>query len=307
MNARRGIIAEITRGSRKRYPRRKIILKGVNESWFTDLIVLPSYKDKNDGYTYILVIVDGLSKYLRAAPLKTKQSQEVAAAFETIFKSGITPANIQSDGGSEYRGAFDKLMKKYNINHYRTYNTIHVSMAERIIRTIMSLLWKEFHMNGSHRWIDILQDVVTKYNNTRHNTIGMKPSEVRKSHEEMLLKKIYSKNKKVPRRKAKFKIGDMVRISRLKNVFEKGYYSTFSTELFKIAKVKDTVPKTYLIEDLKGRPVSGAMYSQELLKTKYPNIYLVDKVIKFNRNKTQAFVQWLGMKERSWIPASDIM
>lgn len=49
-------------------------------------------------------------------------------------------------------------------------------------------------------------------------------------------------------------------------------------EVFKIVKVKSTNPYTYLLEDLGGNPILGSLYQYELLKTNYPNIYLVEKI-----------------------------
>ena len=51
----------------------------------------------------------------------------------------------------------------------------------------------------------------------------------------------------------KFKIGDIVRISKYKNIFAKSYVSNCSEEDFEIKKVKNTVPWTYVITDLKKK------------------------------------------------------
>ena len=56
-------------------------------------------------------------------------------------------------------------------------------------------------------------------------------------------------NKKDPR----FQVGDHVRISKFKNVFVKGYTPNWSEEIFFIKKIKNTVPCTYLINDLNGK------------------------------------------------------
>ena len=106
--------------------------------------------------------------------------------------------------------------------------------------------------------------------------------------------------------KAKLKRGDHVRLSKVKSIFEKGYTPNWGTEVFRITKVKSTRPITYEIEDLNGVPVKGGFYAQELQKTRYKDIYLVEKVIK--RDKDRVFVKWLGFSDahNSWIKASDI-
>jgi hypothetical protein len=89
-------------------------------------------------------------------------------------------------------------------------------------------------------------------------------------------------------------------------VFSKGYLSNWSTEIFTIINVNKTLPPTYQLQDYTGKPIAGSFYSEEINKTNYPNDYLVEKIIRKNRNKV--FVKWLGFKNshNSWIKASEI-
>ncbi|KAJ8912336.1 hypothetical protein NQ315_005942 [Exocentrus adspersus] len=99
-------------------------------------------------------------------------------------------------------------MKQYNINHYSTYSIKKASMAERVIRTIKSKLYKYFSLNGAYNWLDILPEITDNYNESRHSTTGYKPIDVTKYKENGV---------------RKFKVGDIVRISKNKHVFAKGY------------------------------------------------------------------------------------
>ena len=102
----------------------------------------------------------------------------------------------------------------------------------------------------------VLDDIVDKYNNTVHTTIKMKAIHVMgDSYAE------YNENssKKDP----KFKVGDNVRISKYKNIFAKEYTPNCSEEIF----VKNTVPWTYVINDLNGEETTGSFYEKELQKT----------------------------------------
>ena len=92
-------------------------------------------------------------------------------------------------------------------------------------------------------YIDKLDDIVNKYNNTYHSTIKMKPDDVKSSTCVHPCKGI---NYKSP----KFKIGYTVRISKHNNVFAKGYTPNWSEDIFMIKKVKNTVPCTYVVNDL---------------------------------------------------------
>ena len=93
-------------------------------------------------------------------------------------------------------------------------------------------------------YIDKLNDIFNKYNNAHHNTIKMKPVDVKSST-------YIDSSKEINDKDPKFKIGDIVRISKYKNIFAKSYVSNCSEEDFEIKKVKNTVPWTYVITDLK--------------------------------------------------------
>ena len=62
----------------------------------------------------------------------------------------------------------------------------------------------------------------------------------------------------------KFKVGDHVRISKYKNIFSKGYTPNWSEEVFVIKKNKNTVPWTYVIDNINGEEVTGTFYEKEL-------------------------------------------
>ena len=88
---------------------------------------------------------------------------------------------------------------------------------------------------------------------------------------------IVSSNK-VIQKDPKFKIGDTVRISKYKNIFTKGYVQNWSKEVSVIKKVKNTVPWTYIISDLKSVEIVVTYYENELQKKKKE--FRVENVIK---------------------------
>ena len=99
-------------------------------------------------------------------------------------------------------------------------------------------------------YIDKLDDIVNEYNNTYHRTIKMKPVDVKDNTYIDFKKEVNDKD-------PKFKVGDHVRISKYKNIFAKGYTPNWSEEVFVIKKVKNTVPWTYVINDLNGDEIIG--------------------------------------------------
>ncbi|XP_015119441.1 uncharacterized protein LOC107042770 [Diachasma alloeum] len=107
-------------------------------------------------------------------------------------------------------------------------------------------------------------------------------------------------------RKIKFKVGDKVRISKYKNVFEKGYTPNWTTEIFTISHVVNTNPVIYKLVDYEEKPVEGGFYQEELTRVTYPDVYLVEKILR--RRGNRVFVKWLGFdsSHNSWIDKDDL-
>lgn len=307
MKPKEQVVSELHKPARKNFKRRRIVIKGLDDLWQADLAEMQQHAKENNKFRYILVVIDCFSKFVWAKPLKDKTGLEVTETMDAIFtESKRSCRNLNTDQGTEfYNVSFKKLMKKYNINHYSTYTVKKAAIVERVIRTLKEKLYKYFSLNGSYRWIDILGDIINIYNNQHHRTIGMKPSDVSKQNEKEILKSTYNHiNLATPHQ---YKNGDIVRISKNKHVFSKGYTPNWTTELFKIVKVGITNPTTYLLEDLEGQPISGCFYDQELQKTKIPDVYLVEKVLRKRGNNV--YVKWLGFNasHNSWINVKDIL
>lgn len=282
---KRAVVNELHKPARKKYPRRKTVLKGINDLWQIDLVEMIPYSRENKGYKYLLTVIDCFSKYAWAMPLKLKSADNVTKAMESVFhSSGQTPNNIQSDQGKEfYNSKFKSLMKQYGVNHYSTFSNMKASIVERFNRTLKGKMWKAFSMQGNYKFLDILPQIVQEYNSSFHRTIGMRPIDAcnNKKAEKYLQNNVYSSsNRRVVVRTEKFKEDDFVRISKQKSIFSKGYFSNWSSEIFKIVKIQKTYPYTYLLEDQKGQQISGAFYEEELQKVKYPNIYLIEKILR---------------------------
>lgn len=308
--SREDIIKELHRMSRKKFKRRPYTMRGIDDTFQADLVEMIPYAQQNKGYKYILVVIDTFSKFGWAMKLKNKTGKEVTNAMHNIFKSNSNriPRNLQTDAGKEfYNSIFRKLMEKYKINHYCTFSHLKASICERFNRTLLNRIWYRFTLQGSQKWIGILSDIVDSYNSTVHRTIQMRPVDVTKSVERMLLKTAYKTNSAINvSHLNKFNVNDFVRISKYKTIFEKSYTPNWSAEIFKIVTVLPTEPVTYKLSDLKDVEIKGCFYELELQKTKHPNTYLVEKIIRRKQNKV--FVKWLGFpsSENSWINASEL-
>lgn len=300
------LVKELHKPARKNYQRRRTIIKGLDDLWQADLAQLDQYASRNKNFKFILVVIDCFSKFVWCQPLKTKSGSEVAKAFEAILGDGRRPKNLQTDQGTEfYNVHFKKLLDTFGINHYSTFSSTKAAIAERVIRTLKERLFAYFSLSGTYKWIDILPTLVGEYNNKRHRTIRMKPKDVNKKNEPVVLRKAYHHIKSFSGHK--FNVGDIVRISKVKHVFQKGYTPNWTTELFKIVKVQITNPTTYLLEDMNGRPIEGGFYTEELQRTANPDIFLVEKVLRKKGRKV--LVRWLGLdkSQDSWIDATNIL
>ena len=102
-------------------------------------------------------------------------------------------------------------------------------------------------------YFDVLNDIFNKYNNTFHRTIKMKPIGVKSNS---YAEYNDDSNEKDP----KFQVGDHIRISKSKNIFDKGYTPNWTEEVFVISKIKNRVPWTYVIYDLNGEEIIGTFY-----------------------------------------------
>src|SRR5438477_10817346 len=115
---------ELHRGIVKKFKKRKIITKGIDDIWAADLLVMKAYSRQNKGYKYIFNIIDTFSKYMWLVPLKNKTGLEVTEAFKLVIKkSKRKPILLHVDRGLEFRNShFKKLLEKNKITMYHTYN-----------------------------------------------------------------------------------------------------------------------------------------------------------------------------------------
>jgi hypothetical protein len=304
---KRRLVEELHAPARRNFPRRRVIVRGYDDLWQADIVEMRPYSRFNGGYHYILTVIDVLSKYAWAVPLKGKGGSETADAIAAIIRdSERRPRNMQTDMGKEFYNAdVQRLMRKHDINHYSTYSVLKASIVERFNRTLKNNMWKMFTLNGTYKWVDALPRLVSDYNVRKHRTIGMRPVDVTPAIAERLLATVYSAIKIAG--PAKFKTGDPVRVSKYKTIFEKGYTPNWTTEVFKIVTVQRTNPVTYLLEDYRGKSVAGAFYEHELRRATYPDVFLVEKVLR--RKGDEVYVKWLGFdgSHNSWIQKDNVL
>ena len=220
------------------------------------------------------------------------------------------PAKIQFDDGVEFTNVgVRQYLLKSNVEYFSTYSDKKAAIVERFSRTLKTMMWQYFHSVGTHKWIDVLDDLVKNYNHTKHRTIyiGKKPIDVNVDNESEVWMTLYGyhfADTPIP----KFKVGDKDRISRYKSTFSKGYEANFSESLYKVTNVLRSHPIVYTLEDLSGEPILGKFYEEELSGVEVDdNKFVIEIIIKRKkvRGKSMVLVKWTGSNKTDWIPEVD--
>ena len=260
------------------------------------------FKNNNDGYNYLLFVIDIFRKFGWVIPLKNKEGKTVAEALKTIFEER-KPEKLWTDKGKEF---YDKNVKKL-IEIYSTENEEKSSIVERWIRTMKEKMWKYFTDKNTYRYIDILPKLVKDYNNTVHSSTKLTPVEASKKKNELnVWRNLYPDRLKIHDLTPKFSVGDEVRISKKKKTFEKGYTTRWTEEIFTITKIQNTNPITYKVADLQGEEIDGSFYEPELQKTEQ-QVFRIENVIK--KEKGKSLVKWKGYSNKfnSWVDNKDLI
>ena len=164
----------------------------------------------NKGFKYLLRAIDLFSKYAWVIPIKDKKGTSIVNAFKKIISKGRKPTKIWVDQGSEFNNqSFKDFFKINNIEMYSIFNEGKSAVAERFIRTLKNNIFKNLTAISKNVFIDALNDMVNKYNNTVHRTIKMKPIDIT---DDSYLEYNEDSNKKNP----KFKVNDHIRIVSIK-------------------------------------------------------------------------------------------
>ena len=295
----------------RKFKKRKVYSTFKDNIWGVDLADMQLLSKYNKGIRFLLCVIDIFSKYAWVVPLKDKKGISIVKAFQIILKQSnrrvkgtsaqhVKPNKIWVDKESEFYNAYlKKWLRDNNIVMYSTHNEEKSVVAEQFIRTLKGKIYKYMTSMSKNVFIDKLDDIVDEYNNTYHTTIKMKPIDVKDNTYINTSKEINNKN-------PKFKVGDRVRISKYKNIFAKGYMPNWSEEVVVIKKVKNTVPWTYVINDLNGEEIIGTFYEKELQKTNQEEFRL-EKVIR--RKGDKLYVKWKGYDNsfNSWIDKASLV
>ena len=300
--------------ARRHYKRSRVIVPGIDAQFQADLVDVQNLSRYNKGYKYLLTCIDIFSKYAWVVPLKTKQGQELVKAFQMILSSGRKPNKLQTDQGTEFLNrVFQKFLRDNNIDFFTVNSGLKASVVERFNRTFKNKMYKYFTAKNTLTYINVLPQLVSSYNNTYHRSIKMKPSQVTKKNvtKAKVWDTLYGDDVQKPVR-YKFKVGDRVRISKVKRMFEKSYLPNFTEEIFTVYKRMTRQVPVYKLKDDAGEILDGTFYEPELQKIiKNDDVYRVEKILQKRKRKgiVEYFVKWKDYPDKfnSWEPESNIL
>ena len=168
-------------------------------------------------------------------------------ALKKVFEQE-KPTFLRTDRGSEFAGAANKYLKAADVKQIKTSEHSKANSAEHVIRTIKGKLARYMVYNKSRRWIDALPEVTDSYNKTFHTTIKMSPMQALETKDAILwktqynptMKNVHKAKKKAPPKKPrsknsyKFKLGDVVRLSKIPGTYDKETDKKWTDDLFTI-------------------------------------------------------------------------
>ena len=303
----------------RHFPRLKVIVTGMHDQYDADLADMQKLSRRNDGVRFLLFVIDVFTRFLWVEPLKDKSDSSVVEGFEKIFQRGPKPRRLRTDKGAEFMGNISQnFFEQQGIEQWAAHNDeIKANFAERVIRTLKKTMWTYMKRNKNYRYVDVLQDMVHSYNNTKHKSIGMKPSAVTRGDvEKRLWWHLYKPSKPYIKPKIRqppryiFKKGDHVRISYKAKTFQKGHDEKWSREIFVVRQpfIRLGIRK-YRLEDIEGEDIKGTFYESELQKVKYSDDreFEIEAVVR--QQGRESLVKWKGWPKKfnSWIPTRDVV
>ena len=235
------VATQVTKEQKPKHTEGHLVSYSPNDWWEFDIFDLTRYEKKNDGFKYLLACVDVFSRKAYVEPMKEKNAQACTQAFRTLLgRSGVKPKAMFSDNDAAFtKEPFPKFAKDNQITLNSNAHSDHraLGIIDNFAKRIKQTLTKRFGDQGSVKWIEIIQEVVSNYNKMDSKALeGIAPN---KATEEKNKSEILNQNiEKNTFNKANIdvKVGDRVRKS-TKGDATKGTDPIWSDAIFKVIKV----------------------------------------------------------------------
>nr|CAD2206080.1 unnamed protein product [Meloidogyne enterolobii] len=265
----------------RKYKRMPTLAPGLHTEWQADLSVFNRLCKQNQGYKYLLVCIDTLSRQIFVEP--SLDMEHFSMLTSPLWHAGMAERANRSIKERLYRYFTENKTLKW------------VDVIQKIVNSINNSFNSSIGM--------------------RPTDVNFKNAE--KLRQLLKNRAIETHAPSSQWRRKKFSVGDRVRIEKYKHIFQKGYLPNFTNEIFIIDKVRlvPCQPPTYKIKDSNGEQIRGWFYSNDLILVKEnskkdENLYDINKVLKKRKRDGEdyVFVSWKGYgpEHNSWIPANSI-
>ena len=305
------------RPARKHFTRNRIYVSQIDEQWEADLVDMQEHSRENNGYKYLLVIIDVFSKYLFLNPLRNKTPIEVINVFRRIFRQR-KPLKLRTDRGKEFDNIlFRRFCKQNHVIFFTTQNRdVKCAVVERVNRTIKSKMNKYFTSVGNHRYIEYLPQIVKSYNNNIHRSTKMAPEDISEVDEPMVFENLYNTKNLLSlvddNKRPKLNIGDQVRQKLDLSVLDKSYYPLWTNMVYKVGEIHNKLNKPQYSLEIDGNRLNRRFYPEEIQQVLVNDEteWHFERIIAYRtRNgQRQARVKWRGYPAQynQWIPVEQI-
>jgi hypothetical protein len=283
---------------RVRLQRAKTVAAGYLTDVQCDLADFQNIKKENDGFAYLLVTIDVLSKRVFVEPIRNKAVPEMQRAFEAVLaRMEMYPHRIYSDKGREFAGErMREFFEEKDIQkHQPNSSTVKASLAENCIRRLKQRLYRYMTEKQTLRWVDIVQKVANGINHSKSRVLGgLRPIDVSFHNARDVRAHVFgpieaplrAKIRKLPR----YKPGEYVLMSKNKPTFAKERMANYDDELLQVHSVKPArMPydvTQYKVKDETGDLFDGYFYEPDLQRVHKPESrkYVVERMLESKKD-----------------------
>lgn len=311
---------------RRNFPVNFYLATKADHCWELDLAIMDMFASENDGYKNLLFVIDIFDKFLWVEPMKSKSAEETLRAFKVILKraGGRKPRYTRSDSGGEFENhLLKRYLKSIGVTWQLAGNWAKAGQVENSIKIIKNKLWKIFYFQGSHRYVDVLQQVVSAYNNSKHSRMGFAPADVTDEDTFKIWSRHYKANVAGPPPTPRYRVGDYVRplIKRKGALDDRGYKQGFKDEIFRIYRIQTKHQTGYLaqplfhLKDLANDEILGGWVAHELTPVNYDpknEMYRINEILETRINKStrrkEYLVSFIGYPKsfNDWVEARNV-
>lgn len=257
----------------KKIKRARVHVATLGIQFQSDLFDLSKLSRHNNGYKWILLVVDAFSRYVKCEPLKNKTGPEVSQGLEKIFtalseEGKLAPtAHILTDLGNEFFNKHaDKVYKKFGLAHSPLRAPIKCGIAEISGRYIVEKLYKYMDYESTKRWVDVLQSVVQAKNSRKNRrTDNLAPTDINFVNQKSVYSKLYPDG--VEPAKFTLNLGDRVQVVKSRLPFAKSHHGYYTDKTYRVVKQHaHDVPRYSIVDEEDNEPIAGTWYAAELYK-----------------------------------------